>query len=111
MRRPCFVEQQRILHFAGISNHTIVSDDHIFANVGIVADLAVTPDDRRAFYHYTILDNSALADKYLLANEGNALTTILQPRVQVRCQISSDFLQSVPGTFAAFKDARMLGLA
>src|SRR5882724_6850001 len=110
MRSNSVVEQQRVFDFAGISDDTIVSKNHIFSNVRVVANFAVPANDGWAFDHRAVFDNCALADEYLFTDVSDAFTTILQSGSQICLQIGRDFFESLPGIFASFKDGCMLGL-
>src|ERR1051325_4132344 len=83
MRCNGMVEQQCILNLGRIAYDTIVSQNHIFTNVGVMADFAVSANDGRAFNHRAILDHCALADEDVFSDVRDAFATVFQSRLQI----------------------------
>ena len=110
MRGDSLVEQQRVLHLAGITHHTVVPDDHLLADVGIVTNLAIASDNGRAFDHRPVLDDRAFADEDPLTNKGDALAVVVQPGPEINTEIRLDLPQRIPGILAPIEDRRVGGL-
>ena len=74
-----------------------------------MADLAVLPDNGRAFDHHAGLDHCAFADENAVADAGARETfgRILPRRPG---EITLDFLESLPGVGAALEDRGVVGL-
>src|SRR4051812_26584493 len=104
------VEQKRVLDLGRIADHAVVSDDHVFADVGVVPDLAVAANNGRSSDHCSVFDDGAFPDGYVLTNEGNAIAMISETRSQICLKISFDARQRLPGMLASFENAGMLGL-
>jgi len=111
MWRDGVVEQQGILYFACVSDDAIVSHNDIFANIRVMPNLTVSPDNGRAFDHRPILNNRPQTDENLLAYESHPFASIVQPGPQIGLQIGSQLSQGLPGAAAPVEERRVLGLA
>ena len=110
MRHLDVVEEEGVLQFTGVSDHAVVPHNDLVANVSVMADLAVFPNDGRAFDHGAVFDNGSRSDKDLLANESAAFTAIAELRAQMGGQIGRDLAQRFPGKLATGKERLMPGL-
>jgi len=75
-----------------------------------VADLAIFPDDGRAFDHRAVLDNRSFADENFFADERAAFAFVAKFGFKIRGDIGFDFLERFPREFAAVEDGGVLGL-
>src|ERR1051325_9247705 len=73
VRRDGMIEKKGVLHLARVSNHAMVADDDLLANVGVVPDLAVPPDDPRALDHRALLAHGPRGSQDLRGDAGAAL--------------------------------------
>ena|SRR5208337_3477021 len=104
------IEEQRIFYLAGVAHHTVIADDNMLPNVGVVADLTIAADNRRALDHDAILHDGAFPDSNLLANVRDAFAPVVQTRAHARQDVSLDFSQGFPGALATLEDRSMLRL-
>jgi hypothetical protein len=105
------IEQQRICQLTSISHNAVVADDHVLAKVGIMPNLTVAADNRRAFDHDAVFDHRPLPNEHLLSNKSIALALIVQLWAEIRSQVGLDFSQCLPRVLAAVEQGRMLSLA
>ncbi len=111
MRCDRAIEQQRILRLARIAHNAVVADDHIFTDIGVVANITIATDDGRPFDHHAILDNGSLTDEDFFANISHAIATVMKPGAQMGKDIRLNPLQRFPRVFAPVKDRHVLRLA
>jgi len=111
MGRDGLVEEQRVLELGGIADGAVVADEDVFPDVGVVADLAIAPDDGRAFDHRAVLHDRAFPDENIFADVGDALAFIVQARLEMALDVLLDPGERVPGMGAAIKERGVLGLA
>src|ERR1041385_851220 len=88
----------------------MVSDNHLLADIGVVANFAIAADDRRAFDHGAILDHCSVANKNLLTDPGDSFAAILQGGLEIGLDVWPDLLQRFPRQFAPIEKRAMLGL-
>ena len=55
----------------------------MLADIGVVTDLAISADDRRAFDHRAVFHNGAFADKNLSPMKARAFALVAQRRLHV----------------------------
>src|SRR6516162_3655375 len=110
MRHRGVIQQQRIFDFACVADDTMVANNNLLSNVGVVTDLAVAANDCRPFDHRTVLDHSSLADKDPFPNEGDAFAVVVKPGAQCGAQVFLELWQSIPSVPAVFKNRSVLCL-
>ncbi len=82
----------------------MVAHDDVLANVGVVADLAVFPNDGRALDHRAVFDDSTLADNDKVADVNPGARVAVRGRADMRIDVGLEFFQGVPGVLAILKD-------
>src|SRR6185503_14622228 len=105
MWRDRMIEQNRILHLAGIADHAMIADQNMFTYVCIVSNLTMASDNRRPFNNRAIFDHRPLSDVHLLANVRHPLTTIVQRRSHIGPDNRRNLFQRIPGKLAPIKNA------
>ena len=63
------VEEQSIFQLARVAHHAVVADYDLGADVGIVANLTIAPNDRRPFNARARGHDCAFADRNIFAND------------------------------------------
>ena len=103
------VEEQRVFQLGRIADHAAIADDDIFAYVGVVADLAVFPDDGRTFDHRAGFHKGDSADDDAVADARAGKTF---GRILFRHLVEPGFnlLERIPGEIAAVEDGGVSGL-
>ena len=90
VRDLCFVEDEAVFKFRGISSHDSISENHIFPDVTPISNLAVLPDPSRTFDHGPLFDHRAFADKHRAAHERLADEAAMETGFEAELEISRD---------------------
>lgn len=104
VRHLATVEKKDIFEFAGVPDDAIISDDHILADIGAVPDLAIATDNGRPLDHGSMLYDGSLTDKDVFPYEGFADGCVMQGGAESEGDVGANFLQGIPGVFAAFEN-------
>jgi hypothetical protein len=104
------IEQQRVFEFRCVTDHATISDDDIASQVGVMAQFAVPPDNRRAFDHHAILNHRPFPDEDVFVNPCHPATTIVQSWLKLRSDVIRQPPESFPGKLTPGKQLRVLGL-
>ena len=108
---PAAVEEQAVLQFTGVPDHTVVADDHVFTDIGTVPDFAILTDPRRTFDRYPVFQRRAFPDVDVFSDPRRPFAGILQLGLQVFRQVALELPQSRPRMLTIVKYRGMLGLA
>jgi hypothetical protein len=99
-----------MLHLTGVPDDAVIANDDVFADVGVVADAAIAPDDRGTDDHGTMFDDSALPDEHIHADIGGALRAVVLGRAKVLGEVSLKTLEHVPRKLNALEQGGVFGL-
>src|ERR1044072_5668975 len=81
------IEEQRVFELARIPDHAAVPNDYVFAQISIVPNLAILPDDRGPLDHDAILHHRACADENMIADPGTSIALVAQLRPEILCDV------------------------
>ncbi len=89
----------------------MVAHDDVLAQVGVVADFAIPPDDGRAFDHHAVLDHRPFADEHILPDMHARVSRAARPGLDMRFDVGLEFFQRLPGMLASLEQLGVRGLA
>ena len=111
VRNLGLVEDEAVFKFRGIPSHNPIAEDHIFADVTSVPNLAVLADPSRAFDHGPLFNHCSFANKYSTAHERLADETAMETGFHAELEISRDLRQNIPYMFSVLKKGLVFAMA
>ena len=70
VRNHHLIEEQALLEFGAMPDHTLIPHDHVGADVGMMTDLAIAANDRRPENDSSRFNASPLSNRYVFPHKG-----------------------------------------
>lgn len=104
------IENDRVFEFAGISHDDAVADNHVFAHVAAVANLAALPDPGRPLDHGPMLDDGPLPHEDHAGDERLADHAAKDGGLKTELQVAANLFKGLPCVDGVLEKFSVIGV-